>query len=251
MAKLIGIDEGLNISAGVGSTLTFSGAKISDLGKHGASEYTLACILVDISGSVSSFKSSLEKALVTIVDTLKSSARAENILLRVATFNNTVNEIHGFKPLADIDLKDYQLNCGGATALNNATFSGIGSVITYGESLYDQDFEVNGIVFVVTDGEDCVRGHTPADIKNMIDTLPSKEKIESLRTILVGINTSNHSIKTALQNFKDAAGFDQYEAVDNATPASLAKLAAFTSKSISSQSASLGTGGPSQALSFT
>lgn len=46
------------------------------------------------------------------------------------------------------------------------------------------------------------------------------------------------------------AGFTQYVEVDNATDAKLAKLADFVSRSVSSQSQALGSGGPSKALTF-
>ncbi|UCE66565.1 MAG: hypothetical protein JSU85_00700, partial [Candidatus Zixiibacteriota bacterium] len=56
--------------------------------------------------------------------------------------------------------------------------------------------------------------------------------------------------KAYLDDFKDKANLQQFVNAGNATPKTLAKLANFISKSISSQSQSLGTGGPSQSLSF-
>jgi hypothetical protein len=57
-------------------------------------------------------------------------------------------------------------------------------------------------------------------------------------------------MKAYLDNFKRQAGFTQMVALDDANDKTLAKLAAFVSKSISAQSAALGTGGTSQSLSI-
>ena len=75
------------------------------------------------------------------------------------------------------------------------------------------------------------------------------EKLESLISILVGINTANCSAE--LQEYQQKTGMDHYIDVGDATPRKLAKLAAFVSQSISSQSQALGTGGPSQNIAPT
>ena len=69
-----------------------------------------------------------------------------------------------------------------------------------------------------------------------------------MRTILVGVNAGHYG--SALQRFQQDVGIDQYVDVADATAQRLAKLADFVSRSISAQSQSLGTGGPSQALNF-
>jgi hypothetical protein len=51
-----------------------------------------------------------------------------------------------------------------------------------------------------------------------------------------------------LENFKNEAGIDQYINIGKADANTLAKLADFISKSISSQSQSLNSGGPSQPI---
>lgn len=53
-----------------------------------------------------------------------------------------------------------------------------------------------------------------------------------------------------LTELKDKAGFTQYVYAGNCSPQTLAKIGQFVSKSASSQSKALGTGGPSQALTF-
>ena len=62
-------------------------------------EYTLANVVVDCSGSTSGFTDSLEKMLETIFGALQKSPRAENLLLRVSKFDDSIEEVHGFVKL--------------------------------------------------------------------------------------------------------------------------------------------------------
>ncbi len=218
----------------------------------GATEYTLVTIELDTTGSVDGFADDLLKAVIAAIDACKKSPRAENLLLRFVTFNSThgIAEKHGFKLLSTIDMNDYKKPvCDGMTPLWDATFDSINATLHYSKTLKDQDFEVNGIIFVVTDGENnASRVSTPASIKKRLEDSKKNEVIESLITVLVGINTQ--LCKTALEDFKDKAGLTQFVDIGNATPQRLAKFAAFVSKSTSSQSQALGTGAPSQPLNF-
>ena len=75
------------------------------------------------------------------------------------------------------------------------------------------------------------------------------EDIESLITILIGINAADCTQE--LDDFRQQAEIDQYIDAGKATKGKLAKLADFVSQSVSSQSQALGTGGPSQNISAT
>lgn len=233
-----------------GTGYGFSATRISDLG---SSEYTLVGICVDHSGSISGHQKEIEKAIQEIVRSCQYSPRADNLMLRVVVFDSTLDEIHGFKPLSQCNIQDYD-NCvvpGGLTALNDASLNVVESVLRYGYDLTTQDFGVNGIVFVLTDGEENASKMTSAEVKAAIQGAVTSEAIESLRTILIGVNTSGQpGLNHCLDAFKNEVGFDQYVGVADASPRNLAKLAAFVSKSISSQSQALGSGGPSQSLTF-
>lgn len=230
------------------SNFHFSGESIDKLG---ASEYTLVNIVVDMSGSVSSYKNELTDCIKTIVKSCKFSQRAENLMIRLTTFNNSVYEEHGFSLLNAIDADSYQSKSPtGMTALYDATIDGLLAVRNYSANLYDQEFESNGIVFIITDGEDNNSSQNRLDIKKMIQKIVSEEKIESIRTILIGVNTKQGGLKSKLEDFKNESNLDQYVDIEDANKNSLAKLANFISKSISAQSLALGTGGPSQAATF-
>jgi hypothetical protein len=218
----------------------------------GATEYTLVSIVCDITGSVNGFQDDLLKCVKTVVDACKKSPRAENLLIRFTIFNNIVgiSEIHGFKLLSMIDPNDYKpFKPNGMTNLFDASYESIGATLAYSKNLMDQDFNVNGAVYIITDGVDNNSQFNFYSIKKQVEDSKKSEIIESLITILIGVNTQDCS--QYLANFKNEADLTQYVDSGDATPQRLAKLAAFVSKSISSQSQALGTGAQSGPISAT
>jgi uncharacterized protein YegL len=239
-------DMDFNIPIVGGGAFNFSATKPEVLG---ATEYTIVTLVVDISGSVIPFSNELLETVKSVVTACQKSPRAENLLFRLISFNDTVMEVHGFVQLNGIKADDYQaLQCGGRTALFDAVHEAIGATISYGQRLIDQDFDANAIVFVVTDGLDWGSTMTPRTIKDLVDKAVIGEQLESLTTILVGVNADD--CEDALERFVKEANLSQFINIGDVTPQKLAKLAQFVSKSISSTSQSLGTGGASQQLIF-
>ena len=228
-----------------GGNFTFTGARIAGLG---ATEYTLVTVAVDVTGSTAGFADELRAMLVASVEACKKSPRSDNLLLRAILFSTHVGgvqELHGFKPLIEIDPNAYPVfHPDGMTPLYDATYSAIGALVEYGADLMANDYLANGIAFIITDGLNNVGTATPKMILEKIASVQSEEKLESLLTILVGINAGVY--EKQLLGFQQAAGIDKYIDAGDATKAKLAKLAAFVSQSVSSQSQALGTGGPSQ-----
>ena len=230
----------------------FSGVRTEKLG---ATEYTLVTIAVDETGSVCDFDRELREALVTAVEACQRSPRSDNLLLRVikfsSMFDNGVDELHGFKPLAEIDAQnDYQpLNPGGMTPLCDACFSAIGAMNAYGQKLVDDDFGVNAIAFIITDGYDNDSVATMQMVREEAQKAITGEIVESMVSVLIGINANEY--KYELEKFQNEAGLTQYIDAGEATKGKLAKLADFVSQSVSSQSQALGTGGPSQNIAAT
>lgn len=234
-----------------GSGYKFSATKINDLG---ASEYTLATIVVDASSSVEPFAAQLEQALKTIQKACDKSPRKDNLMLRVTQFANRLTELHGFKLLNATAEKDYDniLQLGGSTALFEAVDEALQATGTYGKQLTSQDFLVNAIVVVVTDGENNVGSiMDPAQIKKTLQAVRRSENLESILLILVGVTNDDVNLNTYLQTVKDDGGFDQYVSIGRATPGRIAKLADFVSQSISSTSTALGSGKASTPLPTT
>ena len=218
----------------------------------GASEYTLVTVVCDVSGSVAAFASEMEAALKEIVSACKLSPRADNLLLRLVTFDDKLKEAHGFKILQECQLNGYDrlLRPGGNTALYDATENAVAALAQYGSQLATAHYDVNAIVFVITDGIDNASKFGARQAREALQNAITGESLESLVSILIGVNVQDASVGAYLQDFKTEAGFTQYVELSGANSATLARLAAFVTKSVYAQSRSLGSGGPSRPLTF-
>jgi hypothetical protein len=227
----------------------FSATKLSDLG---ATEYTLVTLVVDESSSVGSFRTEMVDAIKAVVNACKYSPRADNLMIRLVTFSDNLTEVHGFKLLSAVNTDDYNslLNKGGMTALFDASTNSVEATSSYGKTLVDNDFSTNAIVVVITDGCDNRSSFTANSVGDSMKKALSGETLESLVSILIGVNVADQQVSQYLNQFKTDGGFTQYVELKDANAKTLAKLAQFVSKSISSQSTALGTGGPSKSLNF-
>jgi uncharacterized protein YegL len=232
-----------------GSNFGFSAKRIDELG---ATEYTLAALAVDVSGSVSSFEREIEKCVQEVVKSCQHSPRADNLMLRTVKFHDDLEETHGFRPLTECDIDKYrgQFAPQGMTRCYDAVVSQLDAMASYGKDLVKNDYGVNGILFVITDGMDNRSTMTPKEIKKRVDKIRLGEELESLVTVLIGVNIVEPEVQRYLQSLEKDGNFSQYVELNNASSNTLAKLADFVSKSISAQSQALGTGGPSQPIAF-
>lgn len=227
----------------------FSATRIDALG---ASKYTLVEIVMDISSSVCSYAAELGVCLKEIINACKKDDNAENLMIRVTFFNHGLCEYHGFKLLNSLNPDDY-LNVvqpSGSTALYDAAVESIEAASTYGKQLVASDFSANCVVFIITDGEDNMSKHDVSKIKAALATAQKAECLESINTVLVGVCPSTGGTTQYLTDLQQNAGFQQYVCIGDGSANKLAKLAQFVSKSVSSTSQALGTGGPSKSLSF-
>jgi uncharacterized protein YegL len=211
--------------------------------KLGACEYTLVTMVVDVSSSVQIFSQELLQSIKAVIAACQRSPRADNLMVRLLLFNDQRTEIHGFVPLNQIDPTTYKpLQCQGATALYDAVYDAIGATLVYAKNLFDQDFDVNAAVYIITDGEDNRSGMTPEMIARQMQEALRREYLQSLISVLVGVNTASGTSAGYLQLFKDEAKLTQFIDIANANATTLAKLAAFVDKSICVQSQTLGQG---------
>ena len=227
----------------------YSATRLDDLG---AAEYTLVSIVCDASGSVAAFRSEMEKALKSIVQACRLSPRADNLLLRLVSFDSVLYELHGFRLLERCNLADYDgvLRTGGTTALYDAAENAVSATTDYARRLGASDFAANAIVFVLTDGMDNASTLTARSVKAALGQAVAEEALESFLSVLIGVNVSDRTVGGYLQDFKADVGFTQYVEIARADAKTLSKLADFVSRSISAQSKSLGTGGGSASLTF-
>ncbi len=248
MPRLDGNMESHTIGRG---GFAFTGARMDRLE---ATNYTLVTLGTDATGSVVSFVSELETMERKAIEACRKSAHSDNILVRLLRFSSAfpkgVDEVFGFTPLADIDVNTIPpIRAGGMTPLCDAAYSAIGATNEYARKLKDNDFGVNGIEFLLTDGGENASVATMKMVKEEQAASIQSEALESNISILVGINSQ--TCRAELEEFQREAGINQYVDVGDATPQRLAKLAEFVSRSVSSQSQALGTGGPSQQISAT
>lgn len=231
-----------------GSSYGYTATPIADVMTN---EITLAVGLLDESGSTISFRREMELAVKEIVKSLRHSPRADNLMYRHCHFGTLCREVHGFQPLAQINVDDYDgcYQSGGKTSLYDSSVQMIAETLHYAEQHEANRNVCNAIIFIITDGCDYGSSLKVHDVKATLAQAITSEKLESLVTILIGVN-DDPSIQQELQDFQKEVGFTQYVKLNDASQKSLAKLANFVSQSIAAQSQSLGTGGPSQSLIF-
>lgn len=242
-------DDAANFK-GNGGGFQFSGININQL--TGASAYTLVGLACDRSSSVTSFASDIERCVKETIKACQKSARADNLLVRTLAFGTEVTEEHGFRPLMNCtpDKYDGFLKPGGRTLLYDASVDLVDSLATYGKSLMEQDYTANGIVVIVTDGADYTSAMKAHHVKEALQRARQSESLESIVSILIGINVKEPEISNYLKGFKDEAGFDQYIEAPDVSSQTMAKITGFVSRSISSQSMAVGSGGPSALITF-
>ena len=250
-----GNDDDMNTSNIGGTNFKFSAKKIEQLD---ASEYTLVTVAVDKSGSLHGYGDELDKLLGYVVEACRNpkNPHCDNMMLRVVLFDGNVQELHGFRPVRDLNPGDYNGACdpGGVTAAFDAIYSSVLAGNKYAKDLSDQHFTVNGALFVITDGIDICSSATPKMIKEALEAGVHDESIESTMTVLIGIGTGSTediaNVSSELDKMHKEAGFQQYVYAGKCDPVTLAKVAEFIKQSASSQSQARGTGGPSQSLAI-
>lgn len=244
----------INASAGMRIDNQGFGFSAVHADKLSSTEYTLATIAVDLSGSTSGFNPLLRTMLKEIVKALRKDPRAFNMLIRVIAFNTTLTEIHGFMEPDQIDDAVYDnLVSSGSTALFDATYAALEATERMAESLVANHIDCNAGLYIITDGDDNASSKRIEHIKTQLEAIMLSEKIESIITFLIGlkdpsVTNAQHAsdVDAYLTKFKDKAGIMHYMNHGDVSAASIAKLAFNISQSVSSQSQSQGTGGPSQ-----
>lgn len=238
-------DDNMEEFEGVAGGFKFSGVSIDELEE---SEYTLAGVVLDNTPSIRRFAHLIEKTIATSVKGCRKAPRADNLLYRVTTFNSNVKEIHGWKPLNQIDEdNDYNdvMDPDKYTALFDASDEMLESTKSYAQEMKNPPnfYSANAVNVFVTDGDDNDSDiPSPEVIGQKIQEIEESEVLESLITILVAVNVSDPRCKQKLQEFKEKAGLTKYIEIDDFNEKTMAKLAEFISSSVSDTLDNLGTG---------
>ena len=219
-------------------------------------EYTQVVLAEDVSPSTSMCRDEMCVGRKLVIEACKLAPRSDKIMIRTTGFGSRVEEGHGFKPVISIDENEYTSSpgIGGSTCLYDAIFDAVSSIGKYGEILDKSDVGSNGIIFVFTDGMDNSSSVGPQTIIDKMEEIRMKEILESVKIIIIGFNDPTSSFSADIDKYLNEVttnlGIDQYVNVGTMTKEELAKIYGFVSQSISAQSQSLGTGGPSQNLTF-
>lgn len=234
-------DKSMSLHGVAGSRYGFSATRVDHLG---AAEWTLVAIACDVSGSVGGFERDIEGVLESVAEACRLSPRADHLMLRAVAFDQALREVHGYKPLTDVRPGDYAgaLAIGGSTALHDAAHNTVGSLVAYAQALTARGMAVNALLFVITDGEDNASTLGADAVKTAIADAVTAEALESIETVLVGVNTASTGAGRALMDFSARAGFDHFLDLARADARTLAGLADFVSTTIAARSMLLGSG---------
>ena len=265
MGKMMG--KSTSLVQNTVSGFEFSGVDADHL-KENAMEYTLATVLLDLSGSVNGWEPKLEECIQMIVKCCRKCPRADNLLLRLVTFNSNTSEVHGFVKLMDINPADYKgkFYANGQTALNDALLNAIESTSDYGVELDEKaNIFSNAVIYCITDGDENAsvlssvgcgnsdpKEFAQKKIAKAIDKIRKDEIIESVKVVLIGIadpkTQRGQEVIPMLEQLKKNANIDEFYAVGDLSAGTLAKISGFVSHSTSSSSQALYTGGPSKPI---
>ncbi|MCK9429161.1 MAG: VWA domain-containing protein [Candidatus Omnitrophica bacterium] len=243
-------DQSVEEVAKTQSGFHYSSVKMDLL--SGSSEYTIVQILVDLSGSVGRFRSDLIDCLKMILESCKKHPCSDTVLLRVLGFSGGlgVKEIHGFLPINGIDSSIYDSldTPNGTTPLRDAHQNALESLFQYGNDLVKNQFTVNSVLYILSDGGENDSKHSTEDsVKDYMAKLRDGDPLASFFSILVGFN--DNQCRQELLEYQQNTTIDAYKSMGDCTPGKLAKLANFVSQSVSTASVGVGSANTSNQLS--
>lgn len=219
-------------------------------------EYTLVSIAMDVSPSTGMCRQDMADGMKTVNLATKKDPRCDKIMVHSTLFGSDIEEVHGFKPVMEIDENEYKpaSTIGGSTCLYDSIYNAIASCAAYSEVLDKSDIGSNAIIFILTDGMDNSSSVGTQSIIDKLNEIKMKEIMESIKIIILGFNDPqspwNKEVAEYLDKLVKDLDLDQYVDIGKMTPEQAAKVFGFVSQSISSQSQHLGTGGKSQNLTF-
>ena len=236
-----------------GSNYGYTGIPVDDLETQ---DNTLVVAGFDQSGSTKKWASDMENCIKEIIKSCRSAA--DKLIYRQVQFDDEIKEFHGYKPLAECNVDDYT-GCwsgGGTTNLYGASENIIDSIVDYAEQQAALHYNVNAIAYFLTDGAHYLPGVADKTLFTMEKVRLANQRaidceaLESIMTICIGITGGDDRIRDKLRAFSNDVNFTQFIDVADADEKTLAKIANFISASVQSQSQALGSGGPSQSLTF-
>ncbi|MBO0781847.1 MAG: hypothetical protein J2P37_23765 [Ktedonobacteraceae bacterium] len=136
----------------------------------------LIVTLLDMTSSMRPFRQDVIDAYNTMIDTLKSSRQADQMLLSAWTFNTAPYLLHGYTPMEFVpSLNKTSYKPDDATALYDAILHGLIGAVAYGQDLRNQGVRTKITYIVFTDGEDNVSRSTARQVHLVVTDLLAQE----------------------------------------------------------------------------
>jgi len=220
--------------------------------------YTIVGVTTDQSGSIYKVRGDLFTMNEQIDTDLKAGAGKHTIIVRRTAFTshfpNNVREQHGFLPALAVDPNTHFpiVNSHGEYG-GTPLADGVMETILAAKEQAMQLITVQGVPLVnlalafLTDGGETGSRYTPSDIKAAIEQILAEGEIESIVTILVGVDCPvGHLNRQRLEDFQQAAGLSKFIPFEDMTPGAFGQVARVISQTFTSSSQALGSGGPSK-----
>ncbi|GHO47919.1 hypothetical protein [Ktedonospora formicarum] len=156
--------------------VTIAGAQGVSSDVLGGDRAQLIFSLLDMTGSMLHARKDVIKAYNALLDTLKGSRQADQMLLSTWTFNTAPYLLHGYTPVEfapPLDMSNYEPD--DATALYDAVMHAIVGAVAYGQELRNQGVRTRITCVVYTDGYDNVSQTQAQQVRQIVTDLLAQE----------------------------------------------------------------------------
>lgn len=183
---------------------------------------TLVGYIVDKSGSMIDYESDMGEALNLVKDTIKGSKEADEMMISVTQFADTVKTT-GYQKIEDVDVQYEAEGCtklyDAIVGVQKALFAGDGS--GYVEKLLKNGNRPKAVIFIFSDGRDNDSDYTKNDARKAVEFLQKNE----IPVGFIEFGSYAHGIA------KELGIYDQNIKTIDANPSELRKIMMTTSKS--------------------
>lgn len=187
-----------------------------------------AVFIVDISPSVITYEKDLNHAFNEFTQTMQKSHVAEQLMVSIVEFHESVQVKSGFQPIKHIPTMKF-IPSGRGTALYDATAQGLKMAMDYRENLEASGVLTKTLLFIITDGMDNSSNTSAKTVKEKVNEVIAQEQNAfSFTTILFGVGDA-----TQFEQAQKEMGI-QHLARVGTSGAEIRKMINFISQSIAS-----------------
>ena len=143
-----------------------------------ASDVTLITVLIDASSSIAmrNLEPAVREGQNLLADAFAGAKESPSILMALWTFNDRIDVVHSFVPVADAARLDQRYRGLGGTRLYDTWCDALAANVAYAQLLRDGGTPCRSVVVVITDGEDCGSRRTAAECARLSRDLLASEQ---------------------------------------------------------------------------